>query len=413
MLEQQRRNDRLGPSVDNLKDVHRFTPKEKSVECSPDLKRHISTEERPVTQEILDLSDSNPPVSSDVKLLHGLRQNRDKRKGSYSTGLEESSQESKRRCCNGTEMGDDDFAVLIRNCLQHRQSYIPGFRDPEYQELDRVKIKQENMEHPVSIDGVPPALEPGDSSHQPKELSMMPKKSILNKGIKLENTSSSQDSSLYSGHSSPPLSDTIADVPSKPDHQTVLESSFREEFGSSLCHKEKLDQNAQVPDEHTDFLLPHERAIQDGSGFSRILSMLTDSTNIEGRNWFSFFDIEDEEKFLYGDEEKVLNSECPPKSPGGSESEVMRRKASCCIPLAPAVRKSIETSPERVKIHELVRTVGLDIVMSEVSKLASSSQDVLSTVRSTENLSVQSHQMNVPGLNQNTSCCNHCQNTKH
>ncbi|XP_049621169.1 zinc finger protein 318-like [Suncus etruscus] len=372
MPEGQRLNDRRGPSVDNLKDVHRMALKEESVKCSPGLKRHISPEEGPVTPEILHHSDSNPPVCSDVKLLHGVTQNRDKRKGSYSTGLEESSEGSKRLCYNDTKMGDDDFASLIRSCLQHRQSHSPRFRDPECQELDRVKIKQENTEYPVSIDGVPPALEPGDFSHQPKELSMMPKKSILKKRIKLENTSSSQDSSLHSEHSSLPLSDTIADVASKPDHQTVLESPFREELGSSLCNKENLDQNAQVPEEHTDFLLPHERAIQDGSGFSRILSMLTDSTNIEGRKWFSFFDIEDEEKFLYGDEENVLNSECPPKSPVGSESEVMRQKASCYTPAI--MRKS--TSPERLKIHELVRTVGLDTVMSEISKLASSSQDL-------------------------------------
>ncbi|XP_054992662.1 zinc finger protein 318-like [Sorex araneus] len=193
-------------------------------------------------------------------------------------------------------------------------------------------------------------------------------------------TSSSQDHTLYPGHSSLPLSGPIAAFASKLEDQTaaVPDSPQREKFGSFLCNKEKLDLKTEVTDEHTDFLLPHERAVEDGSGFSRILSVLSDSTSTQERNRLNFFDIEDEEKFLYGDEEEVLKSESPSQSLGGSENDVTSQKASGCIPSpAPAVKQElvVETSPECVMVHELVRTIGLDSVISEVSKLASCSQE--------------------------------------
>ena len=140
-------------------------------------------------------------------------------------------------------------------------------------------------------------------------------------------------------------------------------SPLREKFGSFLCHKEKLDMKAEGPERHTDFLLPHERASQDGSGFSCILSMLADSTSTQEKRRLSFPDIEDEEKFLYGDEEEDLKAESPPKPLGSSESEVMRQKASSLPSSAPTVKLESreETNPEYAKIHDLLKTIGLDI----------------------------------------------------
>lgn len=156
-------------------------------------------------------------------------------------------------------------------------------------------------------------------------------------------------------------------------------SPLREKFGSFLCHKEKLDTKAEGPERPTDFLLPHERASQDGSGFSRILSMLADSTSTQEKRRRSFPDIEDEEKFLYGDEEEDLKAESPPKPLGGSESEVMRQKTSSLPSSAPAVKlESIEeTNPEYAKIHDLLKTIGLDIGVAEISKLAARTQERL------------------------------------
>lgn len=156
-------------------------------------------------------------------------------------------------------------------------------------------------------------------------------------------------------------------------------SPLREKYGSFLSHKEKLDMKADGPEQHTDFLLPHERASQDGSGFSRILSMLADSTNTQGKGRCSFPDIEDEERFLYGDEEEDLKPESPPKPLGGSQSEVLRQKVSCVTSLVPTVKREPveETNPEYAKIHDLLKTIGLDIGVAEISKLAVRTQERL------------------------------------
>ena len=217
-------------------------------------------------------------------------------------------------------------------------------------------------------------------------------------------TSSSQDHPLYSGHSSLPLSGAIAAFASEVENnkgtmvETTLKESqgnlyqwgplpgipkdnspLREKFGSFLCHKEKLDMKAEGPERHTDFLLPHERASQNGSGFSCILSMLADSTGTQEKRRLSFPDIEDEEKFLYGDEEEDLKAESPPKPLGSSESEVMRQKASPLPSSAPTVKLESmeETNPEYAKIHDLLKTIGLDIGVAEISKLAARTQERL------------------------------------
>lgn len=117
-------------------------------------------------------------------------------------------------------------------------------------------------------------------------------------------TGSSEDHPLFSGHPSVPLSGAIAAFASEIENnkgtmvETTLKepqgslyqwdplpgiskdnSPLREKFGSFLCHEEKPDMKAEGSERHTDFLLPHERASQDGSGFSRILSILADSTS--------------------------------------------------------------------------------------------------------------------------------------
>ncbi|KPP77613.1 hypothetical protein Z043_102944 [Scleropages formosus] len=52
-----------------------------------------------------------------------------------------------------------------------------------------------------------------------------------------------------------------------------------------------------------EFLLPHERVRQDSSGFSRILGLMGDLPGLQEKKK-SFTDIEDEERFLYGDEDE-------------------------------------------------------------------------------------------------------------
>ncbi|XP_054991095.1 zinc finger protein 318 isoform X4 [Sorex araneus] len=338
-------------------------------------------------------------------------------------------------------MGDDDssFSSGTRNYRHRHRSPSPRFLDPEFRELDLARRKREEEERSKNLSqdllgvddgstscpipgltGVPPSLEPGYSLHRPEEISVMPKKSILKKRIEvdtepslqLENfpcsTSCSQDHSLYAARPSLPLSGAIASFASEIESNkgTVVDTALkepqsnlyqwgplpglpkdnspvREKFGNFLGQKEKLDTKAEGPEQHeqhTDFLLPHERASQDGSGFSRILSLLADSTSTQEKRRRSFPDIEDEEKFLYGDEEEDLKPESPPKPLGGSESEVLRQKAASCVPsLAPPVkRESVEEiNPEYAKIHDLLKTIGLDIGVAEISKLAVRTQERL------------------------------------
>nr|XP_023480737.1 zinc finger protein 318 isoform X2 [Equus caballus] len=387
-------------------------------------------------------SDYSPHISCHDELLRGTERNRDKLKGSYSLRPEERSREAKRPRYDDTEkihsMGGDhpSFTSGTRNYRQRRRSPSPRFLDPEFRELDLARRKREEEEErsrsmsqelvgvdgggtscPIpGLSGVLTASEPGYSLHRPEEVSVMPKKSILKKRIEVDmepsmqlesfsgSTGSSQDHSLYSGHPSLPLSGAIAAFASEIENnkgtmvETTLKepqgnlyqwgplpgipkdnSPLREKFGSFLSHKEKLDMKAEGPERHTDFLLPHERASQDGSGFSRILSMLADSTSTQEKRRRSFPDIEDEEKFLYGDEEEDLKVDSPPKPLGGSENEVMRQKASSLPSSAPAVKlESIEeTNPEYAKIHDLLKTIGLDIGVAEISKLAARTQERL------------------------------------
>lgn len=214
--------------------------------------------------------------------------------------------------------------------------------------------------------------------------------------------SSNQDRPLYSEHSPLPLSGAIAAFASEmenkgtavaadlkepqsnifqwgPLHEISKDNNpLSEKFDNVLCYKEKLNLKAEGLERHTDFLLPHERASQDGSGFSRILGMLADPTSTQEKRRRSFPDIEDEEKFLYGDEEEDIKAESPPKSLGDSESKSSKKKTSS-LPSTPAIKlESLEeNNPEYAKIHDLLKTIGLDIGVAEISKLAARTQERL------------------------------------
>lgn len=158
--------------------------------------------------------------------------------------------------------------------------------------------------------------------------------------------------------------------------------TYEEKFGSFLSHKEKIEPKSEPADRHTDFLLPHERASQDGSGFSRILGMMADSVSAQEKRRRSFPDIEDEEKFLYGDEDEDTNSESHlvQKPPVSCSSEVMNQKVSLPPPSpAPAVKLDPleEPNAEYAKIHDLLKTIGLDIGVAEIGRLAIRTQERL------------------------------------
>nr|XP_013026435.2 zinc finger protein 318 [Anser cygnoides] len=323
-----------------------------------------------------------------------------------------------------------------RRSRSRSRSPSPSYLNEEFRELDRARRKREeeersrNLNHDVSgsgyvIPGLTNALQTSEPryTYRPEEIPSMPKKSILKKRVEMEvespiqpegfssSPAPSKDLPLLSSHSSLPQSNSTAPFASEVENflkrfnkDSVVESAnkelrdglyewsplsgapkdaftFEEKFGSFLSHKEKIEAKSEPADRHTDFLLPHERASQDGSGFSRILGMMADSVSAQEKRRRSFPDIEDEEKFLYGDEDEDIKTESLPvqKPPVSCGNEIISQKVSPPPTPAPAVKLDPleEPNAEYAKIHDLLKTIGLDIGVAEIGKLAVRTQERL------------------------------------
>ncbi|NXS68472.1 ZN318 protein, partial [Pandion haliaetus] len=323
-----------------------------------------------------------------------------------------------------------------RRSHSRSRSPSPSYLNEEFRELDRARRKREeeersrNLNHDVSgsgyaIPGLTNTLQTSEPRYmyRPEEIPSMPKKSILKKRVEMEvespiqpegfssSSAPSKDLPLLSSHSSLPQSNNAAPFASEVENflkrfnkDSVVESAnkelhdglyewspfsgapkdtftFEEKFGSFLSHKEKLEPKSEPADRHSDFLLPHERASQDGSGFSRILGMMADSVSAQEKRRRSFPDIEDEEKFLYGDEDEDTKTESLPiqKPPVSCCNEIITQKVSPPPSSAPAVKLDPleEPNAEYAKIHDLLKTIGLDIGVAEIGKLAVRTQERL------------------------------------
>ncbi|XP_043543341.1 zinc finger protein 318 isoform X1 [Chiloscyllium plagiosum] len=136
-------------------------------------------------------------------------------------------------------------------------------------------------------------------------------------------------------------------------------------------------ERSEIQDRVSDFLLPHERAGQDGHGFCRILGLLEESENgsLEERRKHNFPDIEDEERFLYGEDEEE-NAE------GGKHRGVLANRnllpvRQTSLPEGGSSLASAKPEKEYEKIHDLLKTIGLDIGVTEISKLAARTEERL------------------------------------
>ncbi|NWH73783.1 ZN318 protein, partial [Piaya cayana] len=323
-----------------------------------------------------------------------------------------------------------------RRSRSRSRSQSPSYLNEEFRELDRARRKREeeersrNLNHDVSGSGyvipgltnTPQTSEPR-YTYRPEEIPSMPKKSILKKRVEMEVESPNQPESfsscpapskdlpLLSSHSSLPQSNDMSPFASEVENflkrfnkDSVVESAnkefrdglyewsshsgppkdaftFEEKFGSFLSHKEKAEPKSEPADRHTDFLLPHERASQDGSGFSRILGMMADSVSAQEKRRRSFPDIEDEERFLYGDEDEDAKTECLPlqKPPASCGNEIISQRMSPLPSPVPTVKPDAleEPNAEYAKIHDLLKTIGLDIGVAEIGKLAVRTQERL------------------------------------
>ncbi|XP_030643343.1 serine/arginine repetitive matrix protein 2, partial [Chanos chanos] len=139
-------------------------------------------------------------------------------------------------------------------------------------------------------------------------------------------------------------------------------------------------------------LLPHERVRSDGIGFSRILGWDQGLGGLDASKPI-FTNIEDEEKFLYGEEEEKSKPQAvtvPLAQSGGSQSsasnsphQLNRTLFSSSIGQFDSKHQAIATKPlsrpevrERVSIEEcekvrnLLKTIGLNLGTADINKMA-------------------------------------------
>ncbi|MFT7805930.1 zinc finger protein 318 [Arapaima gigas] len=100
---------------------------------------------------------------------------------------------------------------------------------------------------------------------------------------------------------------------------SILGEKREEEHKLSATQSPRLQQYeemlSRVKTETTcEFLLPHEKVRQDNSGFSRILGLMGDLPGLQEHKK-SFTDIEDEERFLYGDEDEEDKDKAKAQTP--------------------------------------------------------------------------------------------------
>lgn len=128
--------------------------------------------------------------------------------------------------------------------------------------------------------------------------------------------------------------------------------------------------SCRTTDHSQDDLLPHERAIQDGSGFSRIVGMAQEQYS--GSAYQKETSLNEDEKFLYRGKAPASDEEHYKRSSGSVERLKQDREGK-----SPTreTREGSKSRPEHFeKIQSLLRTIGLNVDSAEVSKLADRTQ---------------------------------------
>ncbi|XP_041105935.1 zinc finger protein 318-like [Polyodon spathula] len=237
--------------------------------------------------------------------------------------------------------GRSHSASPLKSSLKNDTS--EGFRElvqarkrKEEEELERLEreIAQREMAGTVGY-GIPVlpvrSTEAAEFRHQRlDEAPPMPKKSILKKRVEPEmDPALSIQSSDYS--SGPPEvqqssnlstesvrflntlsrgmdSELFSSLLREAREETYVKETIGKLTEGSFPYEERYEESYRKAEPENpveiagEFLLPHERVSQDGSGFSRILGMMGDFPSPQEKPRRSP-DIEDEEKFLYGEEE--------------------------------------------------------------------------------------------------------------
>ncbi|XP_070590269.1 zinc finger protein 318-like isoform X3 [Erythrolamprus reginae] len=227
--------------------------------------------------------------------------------------------------------------------------------------------------------------------YSPDEAPEMPQKPILKKHVDDHHSVQPQDFSsssssikeppLLSNHSSLPRHSRLALISLEVDNflkqfnkSADVEPTSKETQGSEpdwkpfsgphkntlpaeqnsenfLKHKEPHRSTSESVDHPGDFLLPRERASQDGSGFSRICD----------------------------DNDCNCNTSSPStqKLPLSDGKESVSQKVGSPLPSSVKPESMDESGPQYEKIYNLLKTIGLDIGVAEIGKLAARTQERL------------------------------------
>ncbi|XP_044305901.1 zinc finger protein 318-like isoform X2 [Varanus komodoensis] len=170
-------------------------------------------------------------------------------------------------------------------------------------------------------------------------------------------------------------------MPKKSILKKQVDGSLMQNSGDFLKQKELHELTVEPVNRHSESVLPRERASQDASVFSCILDIMAESASAQKRRCSFLDDIEDEEKFLYGDEVGSIASLPSAQKPMLTDERECVPSQRVTSPSHPNQSLKIDTSEEArleyEKIHDLLKTIGLDIGVAEIGKLAARTKERL------------------------------------
>ncbi|XP_067320511.1 zinc finger protein 318-like isoform X1 [Anolis sagrei] len=264
------------------------------------------------------------------------------------------------RLLDGT-VDQNDFIPGVQKYCKQSFSRSPSPVDLHELELDRQKreevhrnLTQELPGNSYRFPGPAKPVWPSEPHHlyTPEEAPKVPKKSILRK---------------HEGD--PSVQPCSTDI--SLDAEIVLKQN------------KDCESTSGPADQQNDFLLPHERASQDGNGFSCVLGTMADSTSAQEKRKHSLHDhIEDKEKIVYDyghKNDSHINSFCAQKlTLAVAEKTVKQKVTSLSLPSSYVKTGTSEKSQQEYeKIQDLLKTIGLDIGLTEIGKLAARTQERL------------------------------------
>ncbi|KAJ1148503.1 hypothetical protein NDU88_001333 [Pleurodeles waltl] len=234
---------------------------------------------------------------------------------------------------------------------------------PTFKELERARKKQE--------------LEDLN-----KELHSVPTKSILKKPAdKDEDCKQSNQIEGPSEDASQPTSPDPTPLSSSNAFSSIVESLLKKINKDSPSETGSIALGERLHDQNTlsGLLRSHQFASQDSDGFSRVLDLMTDFTNAQEKRLRSFPDVEDEDKFLYGDEEEKA-PEFEPQPLSCVEQHLIDQghegAKSQFIP-SESLQQTDHSDRELDGIQDLLKTIGADVKIDASSEVLDGAKELL------------------------------------